>query len=97
VSRKSSDFAISLTMSADGARAAIVFAGDLDMLALPRLADAIQRLSVAVPENVTVDIEAVRFVGSVLPNFLVRVRPSYLKRPRSGCCARASWRASSSA
>jgi anti-anti-sigma regulatory factor len=74
VPRKSSDFTISLTMSADGALAAIVLAGDIDMLALPRLADAIQRLSVGVPENVTVDIAAVRFVGSVLPNFLVRVR-----------------------
>jgi hypothetical protein len=74
VPRKSSDFAISVTMSADGARAAIVLAGDLDMLALPRLADVIQRLSVAAPENVTVDTAAVRFAGSVLPNFLVRVR-----------------------
>ena len=44
------------------------------MMAEPELADTLRLLSAGAPETVTVDLGAVTFTDSVLPNFLVSVR-----------------------
>ena len=70
----SHDFTIMTTISADQARAVVTLAGDLDIDAWPELDDAIHRLADAAPDTVTIDVAAVTYAGSVLANFLVRVR-----------------------
>ena len=68
------DFTIATMISADHARAVVTLAGDLDLDAWPELVDAIHRLTDAAPDTVTIDVAAVTYLDSVLPNFLVRVR-----------------------
>ena len=68
------DFTIITIISADQAGAVVTLAGDLDIDAWPELDDAIHRLADAAPDTVIIDVAAVTFVGSVLANFLVRVR-----------------------
>jgi anti-anti-sigma factor len=68
------DFTITTIISADQARAVVTLAGDLDIDAWPELDDAIHRLADAAPDTVTIDVAAVTYVGSVLANFLTRVR-----------------------
>lgn len=68
------DFKIVVTVSPDQARAVLVLAGDIDMEAWPELTDAIHRLAAAPPDVIVVDLAAVTFVGSILPNFLARLR-----------------------
>jgi anti-anti-sigma regulatory factor len=67
-------FTIMTMISADHARAVVTMAGDLDIDAWPDLYDAIDWLADAAPDTVTIDVAALTFVGSTLPNFLVRVR-----------------------
>ena len=68
------DFTIVVTVSPDQARAVLGLAGDVDTEAWPELTDVIQRLAAAPPDIIVVDLAAVTFVGSVLPNFLARLR-----------------------
>ena len=68
------DFTIITTISADQARAVVTLAGDLDIDAWPELNDATHRLADAAPDTVTIDVAAVTYAGSVLANFLTRVR-----------------------
>jgi anti-anti-sigma regulatory factor len=68
------DFTIITIISADQARAVVTLAGDLDIDACPELDDAIHRLTAAAPDTATIDVAAVTYAGSVLANFLARVR-----------------------
>ena len=68
------DVTITTMISADQARAVVTLAGDLDIDGWPELDDAIRRLADAAPDTVTIDVAAVTYAGSVLANFLVRVR-----------------------
>jgi anti-anti-sigma regulatory factor len=68
------NFTIITIIFADQARAVVRLAGDVDTGAWPELDDAIHRLADAAPDTVTIDVAAVTYVGSVLPNFLARVR-----------------------
>ena len=72
---RSGNSMMTLTVSADGSRAAIVLAGRPRHGGVAQLVDTVHRLSFAVPETVTVDIAAARLVCSVLPNFPVRSPP----------------------
>jgi anti-anti-sigma regulatory factor len=67
------DFTIIVTTSPDRTRAVVVLGGDLDIDAGPELGDALRRLAVAAADSVEVDVAAVRYVGSVLPNFLAQI------------------------
>jgi anti-anti-sigma factor len=71
---RNGDFTVTITLSANEADAAIALAGDLDMMAEPALSDTIRLLSTEAPDTVTVNLAALTFVDSVLPNFLVKVR-----------------------
>ena len=53
-------------------RADVQITGDVDMAALPVLADAVSQLAAASPRSVFVDLAGVTFAGSALPNFLAR-------------------------
>jgi anti-anti-sigma factor len=68
------NFRVITIISADHARAVVRLAGELDHDAWPELYDAIHRLTDAAPDTVIIDVAAVTYVGSVLPNLLVRVR-----------------------
>jgi anti-anti-sigma regulatory factor len=68
------DFTIIVTFSPDQARAVVALAGEVDVDAWPEMADTIHRLTAAAPNAVTVDVAAVSYAGSVLPNFLAHVR-----------------------
>jgi anti-anti-sigma regulatory factor len=68
----SRDCTIAVTVSPDRAR--VVLGGDLDTDAWPELTDALHRLTEAAPGTIDLDVAAVRYVGSVLPNFLVQIR-----------------------
>jgi anti-anti-sigma regulatory factor len=70
----SHDFTIITMISADQARAVVTLAGDVDIDVWPEPDDAIHRLADAAPDMVTIDVAAVTYAGSVLANFLVRVR-----------------------
>jgi anti-anti-sigma regulatory factor len=70
----SHDFTITVTFAPRQARTVVALAGDLDIDAWPDLTDAIHQLTATPAGTVTVDVAAVRFVGAVLPNFLVQVR-----------------------
>jgi anti-anti-sigma regulatory factor len=68
------DFTNTVTFTPSQARTVVRLAGDLDIDAWPELTEAIQQLTATPAGTVTVDVAAVRHVGSVLPNFLVQVR-----------------------
>lgn len=68
------DFTVTVRFSPDQSRTVILLGGDLDIDAWPELTDAIHQLTATPAGSVTVDLAAVRHVGSVLPNFLVQVR-----------------------
>jgi len=56
--------------------ATIVLSGELDIAAREQLDGAVQQLADARPGMVIVDVAAVTFVGSDLPNFLLNIRQS---------------------
>ncbi|SCL34230.1 anti-anti-sigma factor [Micromonospora nigra] len=65
---------VTVTFSPDRSRAVVKLGGELDMDARPQLDDAVHRLTVAAPDRVDIDVDALTYVGSDLPNFLVQVR-----------------------
>ena len=71
---RSDNVTVTMTMSAHQVHATIVLAGDVDMMAEPELADTLRLLAAGAPATVTVDLGAVTFTDSVLPNYLVSVR-----------------------
>ncbi len=69
----SSGFTVSVAVSADRRRATVCLAGNIDIDTRRQLANAIDQLAQAVPATVDIDVAAVEFAGSVLPNFLARL------------------------
>ena len=65
---------VTVSVSLDRSRAQVSLGGELDIDVRPDLDEVLERLSVAAPGRVDVDLAAVTYAGSVLPNFLVRVR-----------------------
>lgn len=65
---------VAVTFSPDRTRASVELGGALDMDARPELNDAVHRLTLAAPGLVDIDVDALTYVGSDLPNFLVQVR-----------------------
>jgi anti-anti-sigma factor len=66
------DCAVTVTALPGSLRADVRIAGDVDMAAVQILTDAIRRLSEGSPRSVFVDLAAVTFAGSALPNFLIQ-------------------------
>ena len=66
------DCAVTVTALPGSLRADVRIVGDVDMAAVQILTDAIRRLSEGSPRSVFVDLAAVTFAGSALPNFLVQ-------------------------
>ena len=64
---------VTVTAPAGSRRADVRIAGEVDVSAVPVLADAVRRLSETAPRSVFVDLGAVTFAGSVLPDFLKQV------------------------
>ncbi|MEH1098284.1 STAS domain-containing protein [Micromonospora sp. CPCC 205561] len=61
-------------LTAPGAPVALVrLAGEIDLEAGPALSDVADRLSAIAPSEIVVDVAAVTFACSTLPNFLARV------------------------
>lgn len=56
-------------------------AGDVDMISVPALACATDRLVVIAPHTIVVDLTAVTFAGSTLVNFLVHLRNHVVADP----------------
>jgi hypothetical protein len=68
-------------------RADVQITGDVDMAALPVLADAVSQLAAASPRSVFVDLAGVTFAGSALPDFWPgRTVSCHVSRP-SWCAA----------
>lgn len=65
---------VTVAFSSDRSQAVVKLGGDLDMEARPQLDDAVHRLTVAAPDRIDIDVEALTYAGSVLPNFLVQLR-----------------------
>lgn len=65
---------VTVTFSPDRSRAVVELGGDLDMDTRPQLDDAVHRLAAAAPDRVDIDVYALTYAGSDLPNFLVQVR-----------------------
>lgn len=55
-------------------RADLVLSGDVDMVARPLLAHAVDRVAAAAPDTTVVDLAAVTFAGATLLNFLASLR-----------------------
>jgi anti-anti-sigma regulatory factor len=68
----SRDVTVTLTVLPDRSHATVKLGGDLDMDARPEVDDAVNRLTATA--RVDVDVAALTYVGSVLPNFLVQIR-----------------------
>lgn len=58
----------------DHTRATVHLSGDLDFRAEPELLSVLAKLQAASHRTVSVELGELGFVGSTLPNFLVRVR-----------------------
>ncbi len=73
--RQLSWFPCSITVNAapGSLRADVRMSGELDLVALPQLRDALQAVLAAAPKGIFVDLAGVTFAGSVLPNFLAEV------------------------
>ena len=66
-------FLITATIAPDFRRTDLALSGDVDMTALPLLADAVDQIGRAVPDTVVVDLAAVTFGGATLVNFLAHL------------------------
>ena len=66
-------FLITVTSAPELRRTDLVLSGDVDMAALPLLADAVNKISGASSHTVVVHLGAVTYGGSTLANFLARV------------------------
>src|SRR3954465_10937170 len=67
-------FSITVTIAPGRERADLVLSGEVDMPARPQLAEVVDQLAITAPHTIVVDLAAVTYGGSVLVNFLARVR-----------------------
>src|SRR4051794_30737990 len=67
-------FSIVVTVAPEQRRADLILSGDMDISANPVLTEAVDRVAAVAPNVTVVDLAAVSFAGSVLLNFLARVR-----------------------
>lgn len=66
-------FVITVLATPEAHTALVCLAGEIDLAAVPALSDVADRLAAIEPAEVVVDLAAVTFACSTLPNFLARV------------------------
>ena len=67
-------FTLAIDLSPDRASAIVRLAGEIDIDTRRRLAGAIDQLAADAPAEIEIDLGEVTFAGTVLSNFLTRLR-----------------------